>query len=84
MTNNLKIVEENKIDGRCNFHISKVNKKISWPPNSMLVYFVCEQKNFNLQKAMKSYKILSDGSNDVKIVSIDNPACEIYCSSKKN
>lgn len=82
MANNLKIIEENKLDGKCNFYISRLNKKVSWPANSMIVYFVCEQKNFNLQKAMKSYKILSEGLDDIKIVSIDNPACKIYCSKK--
>lgn len=80
---NLKITESCKEDGKYNFYVSKINKKLSWPPNSMLVYFVCEKNNFNLQKAMKSYKILSEGDNDVKIVSISELACELYISNEK-
>jgi len=83
MSNNLKIIEERKSDGKYNFYLSKINNKLGWPANSMLVCFVCEQKNFNLQKALKSYKILSEGSNDVKIVSINEPACDIYDSKRK-
>lgn len=82
MENNIKIIEENKVNDKCNFYVSRINKKISWPPNSMLVYFVCQEKNFNLQKAMKSYKILIDGSENTKIVSITKPACEIYDSKR--
>lgn len=83
MTNTIRILSESKVNGKWNFHVCKLNKKLNWPPNSMIIYYVCEEKNFNLQKAMKSYKVLCDEINGLKIVVIDDIACEIYDSRRK-
>lgn len=67
---NLRIVEEEKVDERKYYYIEKVNEKLSWPANSMLTCFVCKERGLDLNKAMKSYKILEFGSSKTKIVSL--------------
>jgi activator of 2-hydroxyglutaryl-CoA dehydratase len=67
---NLRIVEEEKEDERVYYHIERINEKLSWPANSMLACFVCKEKKIDLNKALKSYKILDIGSKKTKIVSL--------------
>lgn len=67
---NLRIVEEEKADERIYYYIERVNEKLSWPANAMLTCFVCKEKNLDLNKALKSYKILDIGSNKTKVVSL--------------
>jgi len=77
---NLRIVEEDKDDERIHFYIERINSKLSWPANSMLACFVCKEKNWDLEKALKSYKILNNGSDKIKIVSLLDYSNIIYKS----
>jgi hypothetical protein len=77
---NLKIVDEYVEGERLVFFVERIDSKKSWPPNSMIVFFVCHERKYDLQKAMKSYKILNIGTDDTKIVSILDLSKIIYKS----
>lgn len=67
---NLRIVEEYKEDERLIFYIERINPKLSWPANSMLVCFVCNERKLDFTKALKSFKILNSGRDKDRIVSL--------------
>lgn len=60
---NIKIDDENKEKKDQVYYISRINEKFPWPANANLAQFVSKGQ-------YKKYKILSIGSNNVKVVVI--------------
>lgn len=62
--NNLKVIDSYFDNGEKVYYISRINERLSWPPNATLAVFVNEDKK------LKKYKVLEVGDNNIKVVVI--------------
>ena len=59
---NIRIDDESVDGNERTYYVSRINKKLSWPANGNLVAFLSSGRKY------KKYKILTDGSDNVKII----------------